>query len=90
MFFGPAAVSGKAPPVDNITVEDQFLTVAMFEEVVYLVDLAVERSQMHVGEEDRFVRKSCFFHDQLVFFNNYRSLDCVKGIPFGEMYLTWV
>jgi len=48
MRICPTSSAGEAPTVDDITIQDQFLAVGVFEEVVHLVDLAIKGAQVHI------------------------------------------
>ena len=62
VLLGPAPLACEAPAIDDIAVEDELLTVSVLEEVVYFVDLAVERTKVHIGQDDRLKTEGCFLH----------------------------
>lgn len=51
----PSAPTDKAPAVNDVAVEDKLLTVCVFEEIVYLVDLTIRCAQVHIREKDCLV-----------------------------------
>ena len=49
MVARPATFAAQRPAIDNISIEDKFFAACMFEEVVYLVDLAIGCAEVYVG-----------------------------------------
>ena len=55
VFVSPASLACEAPPVDDVAVENKLFAVGVLEEMVYLLNLAVERAEVHVGNEYRLI-----------------------------------
>ena len=62
VFFIPSAVTRETPAVDDISIQDELLTMRVLEEVVYLLDLTVLGPQVDIREEDGLVAERCLFH----------------------------
>ncbi len=50
--LGPLPGAAQLPAVDDVAVEDQLRAARVAEEVVHLLDLAVRRAEVDVGDDD--------------------------------------
>lgn len=60
MLGGPSAFAVQRPSVDDVPIEDQLVAMGVLEEMINFVDLAVGRSQMNVGQDDRAESENSF------------------------------
>ena len=67
MLVSPASAAGETPAVDDVTIEHEFFAVGVLEEVVYLINFAIEGSQVDIRQENCLVGKCGLFHVSIGF-----------------------
>jgi hypothetical protein len=60
--FWPITALFQFPAVQNIAIQNQPVATGIFEEVIYLVDLAVVRTEVDIGDDDGFYSEWFLVH----------------------------